>query len=122
MLPCISGSGDSTRLPLERARLSGSPRMSAVAEPIQHLLHDDNLARRNAIVLAVAQAPARGNNNGMVSPASIIVAVLAPDKGLATLPVTAMVFGMWLGTLPLGVLARLFGRPFVLRGGSVFGV
>jgi MFS family permease len=96
--------------------------MSAVAEPIQHILHDDKLARRNAIVLAVAQALAGGNNTVIVSTASIIGAVLAPDKGLATLPVTAMVFGMWLGTLPLGVLARHFGRRFALQSGSVFGI
>jgi predicted MFS family arabinose efflux permease len=96
--------------------------MSAVAEPIQHILHDDKLARRNAIVLAVAQALAGGNNTVIVSTASIVGAVLAPDKGLATLPVTTMVFGMWLGTLPLGVLARHFGRRFALQCGSVFGI
>src|SRR5215510_15594686 len=122
MLPCIGSSGDSTRLPLERTRLSGSPRMSAVAEPIQHILHDDKLACRNAIVLAAAQALAGGNNTVIVSTASIVGAVLAPDKGLATLPVTAMVFGMWLGTLPLGALARHYGRRFALQCGSAFGI
>src|SRR5262249_25647676 len=96
--------------------------MSAIAEPIQHVKTDDNLARRNAIVLAVAQALAGGNNTVIVSTASIVGAVLAPDKGLATLPVTAMVFGMWLGTLPLGVLARHFGRRFALQCGSAFGI
>src|SRR5262249_44355202 len=45
-----------------------------------------------------------------------------PDKGLATLPVTSMVFGMWLGTLPLGLLARHFGRRFALQCGSAFGI
>jgi predicted MFS family arabinose efflux permease len=48
--------------------------------------------------------------------------VLAPDKGLATLPITAMVFGMWFGTLPLGFLARHYGRRFALQTGSVFGI
>ena len=33
-----------------------------------------------------------------------------------------MVFGMWLGTLPLGVLARHFGRRFALQCGSAFGI
>ena len=68
--------------------------MSAAAEPLEHIVSDDNLARRNAIVLSVAQALAGGNNTVIVSTASIVGAVLAPDKGLATLPVTAMVFGM----------------------------
>jgi predicted MFS family arabinose efflux permease len=96
--------------------------MSAIAEPFQHAKPDDDLARRNAVVLAVAQALAGGNNTVIVSTSSIVGAVLAPDKGLATLPVTAMVFGMWLGTLPLGVLARRFGRRFALQCGSVFGI
>ena len=96
--------------------------MSAVAEPLQHTMPDDNLARRNAMVLAVAQALAGGNNTVIVSTASIVGAVLAPDKGLATLPVTSMVFGMWLGTLPLGALARHFGRRFALQSGSAFGI
>ncbi len=96
--------------------------MSAVAEPIAYGTIDDGLARRNAMVLAVAQALAGGNNTVIVSTASIVGAVLAPDKGLATLPITAMVIGMWLGTLPVGALARRFGRRFALQIGSVFGV
>ncbi len=100
--------------------------MSAVAETIeveeQHSAVDDELARRNAMVLAVAQALAGGNNTVIVSTASIVGAALAPDKGLATLPVTAMVIGMWLGTLPLGVLGRRFGRRFALQTGSAFGI
>ena len=96
--------------------------MSAVAEPIPYGTIDDDLARRNAMVLAVAQALAGGNNTVIVSTASIVGAVLAPDKGLATLPITAMVIGMWFGTLPVGWLARRFGRRFALQIGSVFGV
>jgi predicted MFS family arabinose efflux permease len=96
--------------------------MSAIAEPVQHAVPDDNLARRNAIVLAVAQALAGGNSTVIVSTTSIVGAVLAPDKGLATLPVTAMVLGMWLGTLPVGILARHFGRRFALQTGSAFGI
>jgi MFS family permease len=96
--------------------------MSALAEPFQHALFDDKLARRNALVLSVAQALAGGNNTVIVSTASIVGAVLAPDKGLATLPITAMVLGMWLGTLPVGFLARNFGRRFALQTGSVFGI
>ncbi|MGA2567863.1 MAG: MFS transporter [Pseudolabrys sp.] len=96
--------------------------MSAVAEPILTTSVDDSLARRNAMVLAVAQALAGGNNTVIVSTASIVGAVLAPDKGLATLPITAMVIGMWLGSLPVGALARRFGRRFALQTGSAFGI
>ncbi|MGH6683745.1 MAG: MFS transporter [Pseudolabrys sp.] len=96
--------------------------MSAIAEPVQHAHVDDGLARRNAVVLSVAQALAGGNNTVIVSTASIVGAVLAPDKGLATLPITAMVMGMWLGTLPIGWLARHYGRRFALQTGSLFGI
>lgn len=96
--------------------------MSAVAEPVPHVLHDDALARRNAMVLAVAQALAGGNNSVIVSTSAILGSMLAPDKGLATLPVTGMVFGMWIGSLPLGYLARRFGRRVALQSGSAFGI
>ncbi len=96
--------------------------MSAAAEPVLYGTVDDGLARRNAMVLSVAQALAGGNNTVIVSTASIVGAVLAPDKGLATLPITAMVMGMWFGTLPVGWLARRFGRRFALQSGSVFGI
>jgi MFS family permease len=95
--------------------------MSAIAEQVPHV-SDDSLARRNALVLAVAQALAGGNNTVIISTAGIVGAMLAPDKGLATLPVTAMVMGMWIGTLPLGALARHFGRRFALQTGSLFGI
>jgi MFS family permease len=96
--------------------------MSAVAESIAIAGFDNALARRNALVLAVAQALAGGNNTVIVSTASIVGALLAPDKGLATLPITAMVLGMWAGTLPVGALARRYGRRFALQTGSAFGV
>lgn len=96
--------------------------MSAVAEPIQHAVADDRLARRNALILSAAQALAGGNNTVIVSTTAILGAMLAPDKGLATLPITGMVMGMWLGTLPVGALARRFGRRTALQVGSFFGV
>jgi len=96
--------------------------MSAVAEPIQHVVHDDKLARRNAIVLAVAQALAGGNNTVLVATAAIVGTMLAPDKGLATLPISIFVLGMWMGTLPMGVLARRLGRRNALQIGTVCGV
>ena len=81
--------------------------MSALAEPLEHATHDNRLARRNATVLAVAQALAGGNNTVIVATTSILGAMLAPQKGLATLPITFMVFGMWLGTLPVGEIRPL---------------
>ncbi|MEJ2626491.1 MAG: MFS transporter, partial [Pseudolabrys sp.] len=96
--------------------------MSAVAEPVQHAIVDDLLARRNAMVLSAAQALGGANNTIIFSTASIVGAVIAPDKGLATVPITCMVIGMWLGTLPVGVLARRFGRRTALQIGTLFGM
>jgi MFS family permease len=96
--------------------------MSALADPISHSGTNDALARRNALVLAVAQALAGGNMTVVVATSAIIGAVLAPDKSLATLPITTMVFGLWLGTLPIGYLARRHSRRFALQTGSFFGV
>ncbi len=96
--------------------------MTAVADPVHHVTVDDALARRNAMVLSAAQALGGANNTIIFSTASIVGAVLAPDKGLATLPITCMVIGMWLGTLPVGMLARRFGRRTALQIGSLLGV
>ena len=96
--------------------------MSAVAEPVADALAGDRLARRNALVLAIAQALAGGNNTVLVATAAIVGTMLAPDKGLATLPISVFVLGMWMGTLPMGVLARRLGRRSALQIGTVCGV
>jgi MFS family permease len=85
-------------------------------------LIDDGLARRNAIVLAVAQALGGASNIIVYSTATIVGAVIAPDKGLATLPITCMVIGMWLGTLPVGAIARRFGRRAAVQSGAACGI
>ena len=83
---------------------------------------DDRLAKHNTRVLAVAQALAGGNNRVIVTTGGIAGAILAPDPALATLPISVMVVGMWAGTLPVGLLAKAFGRRFALQTGSVFGI
>jgi MFS family permease len=82
----------------------------------------DRLARRNAIVLGVAQALAGANNTVIVTTGGIVGSMLAPDKGLATLPITMFVMGMWLGTLPVGAMAKSVGRRFSLQVASGFGI
>jgi MFS family permease len=94
--------------------------MTVVAEPLTEVT-DDRLAARNALVLAVAQALAGGNNTVIVATSAIIGSLLAPDPALATLPISVMVAGMWLGTLPVGMLAKAYGRRFALQTGSAFG-
>jgi predicted MFS family arabinose efflux permease len=96
--------------------------MSALAEPVMDGAAGDRLARRNALVLAVAQALAGGNSTVLVATAGIVGTMLAPDKGLATLPISIFVLGMWAGTLPLGALARRLGRRSALQIGTGCGV
>ena len=54
--------------------------MSAVAEPVADALAGDRLARRNALVLAIAQALAGGNNTVLVATAAIVGTMLAPGQ------------------------------------------
>ncbi|MDE1972270.1 MAG: MFS transporter [Hyphomicrobiales bacterium] len=82
---------------------------------------DDRLAARNALILAAAQALAGGNNTVIVATGGIAGSMLAPSPMLATLPISTMVLGMWIGTLPVGMLAKAFGRRFALQLGCAFG-
>ena len=84
--------------------------MSAIAETPFDAAAGDRLAKRNALVLATGQALAGANNTVIVATGSILGVMMAPDKSLATLPVSAMVLGIWAGTLPLGFLAKRYGR------------
>lgn len=83
---------------------------------------DDALARRNAVVLALAQALGGGNTSVLVATGGIVGAMLAPSKVLATLPVSCYVIGLWLGTLPLGFLSRRLGRRTAFQIGAASGV
>src|SRR3978361_399427 len=96
--------------------------MSAIAEPSAVVFTDDRLAKRNALVLSVAQALAGGNNAVIVSTGGMVGSMLAPDRGLATLSITMMVVGMWLGTVPVGMLSRKYGRRAALQMGTVVGI
>src|ERR1700689_3719864 len=95
--------------------------MAVVAEPVVDIT-DDRLPGGNALVLALAQALAGGNNTVIAATTGIIGSMLAPDPALATLPISVMVLAMWTGTLPVGMLAKAYGRRFALQTGSAFGI
>jgi predicted MFS family arabinose efflux permease len=96
--------------------------MTAVADARIEPVTDDALARRNAVILAGAQALAGGNSVVMISTASILGAMFAPDKALATVPISVYVVGLWLGTLPVGWLAKQYGRRTSFQVGTACGV
>jgi predicted MFS family arabinose efflux permease len=92
--------------------------MSAIAGPLVD--PSDRLAKRNALVLAAAQALAGGNSIVIVSTAGLVGATLV-DKALATVPVSTYVLGMWMATLPIGMIAKRFGRLASFELGALCG-
>ncbi len=97
--------------------------MSAVAETVLHDVprRPSGPPQRHGTGGGARRWPAATTPSSS-RPLPIIGAVLAPDKGTATLPITCMVIGMWFGTLPIGWLARRFDRRFALQCGSLFGM
>lgn len=95
--------------------------MDATA-PAQIAQPDDRLARKNALILAVCQALAGGNNTVVLATGGILGAMLAPDKIFATVPISVYVLGLWFGALPFGWLARRLGRRTAFQIGTVCGV
>ena len=95
--------------------------MSAVAETALDAVAGDRLARRNATILAVSQALAGANNVVLIATGAIVGAMLAPDRSLATVPVSIYVVGMWIGALPRGWIARHYGRRTSFFVGTAFG-
>ncbi len=82
----------------------------------------DRLARRNALLLALATALAGGNAIVIFATAAIVGAELAPDPAYATIPISFYVVGMAVGTLPIGYIARKYGRRAAFVTGTVAGI
>jgi MFS family permease len=93
--------------------------MSALAEPFVDTT--DRLAKRNALVLAAAQALAGGNSVVIVGTAGIVGGALA-GKSLATVPVSTYVLGLWMATLPVGLVAKRYGRLATFELGALCGM
>jgi MFS family permease len=78
--------------------------------------------RNNLIRLGIAQALAGANSTVVYATGAIIGNLLAPNKALATLPITSMVLGMAVATLPAGAIARRYGRRAAFLAGTGCGV
>lgn len=72
--------------------------------------------------LTIAQALAGANAAVVYATGSIVGNVLAPDKALATLPISVFVVGMAACTLPVGAIARHHGRRAAFLAGTGAGV
>ncbi|ARP79871.1 MFS transporter [Bordetella genomosp. 8] len=84
---------------------------------LRSTLFQGNLAR-----LAVAQALAGANTTVVYATAAIIGNTLAPEKSLATMPISIFVVGMALSTLPAGAIAQRYGRRAAFQAGTGCGV
>lgn len=73
-------------------------------------------------ILATSQALMLSAITLAMTLAAILGAALAPDKGLATLPVAAMVVGTAVASLPAAALMRRVGRRVGFMSGAVLGV
>lgn len=81
----------------------------------------DRIARRNALLLALAGAFGGANASVVFATGSLIGSALAPSPDLATLPVTTFVIGTALSSYPAATLARRYGRRNVFMLGNGFG-
>ncbi|MHB2166011.1 MFS transporter [Alsobacter sp. R-9] len=82
----------------------------------------DRLARRNALILAIAGALAGANSTVIFATGAIMGVQLAPDPSLATLPISIFVVGMAAATLPTGRISRLYGRRTAFMLGTGCGM
>jgi MFS family permease len=72
--------------------------------------------------LTLAQALAGANSVVIFATGAIVGNTLAPDRALATLPISIFVVGMAACILPAGEIARLHGRRAAFLAGTGFGV
>ncbi|TAL52077.1 MAG: MFS transporter [Pandoraea sp.] len=86
---------------------------------------DDSLythASGNVARLTIAQALAGANSTVVYATGSIVGDALAPNRALATLPISIFVVGMAACSLPAGVVAQRFGRRAAFLLGTGCGV
>jgi MFS family permease len=76
-------------------------------------------ARRNVVVLAGCQGLLLVNNSVLITVNALAGYALAPDKALATLPVTMYFIGSALSTLPVSMLMKHLGRRAGFTIGAV---
>lgn len=94
----------------------------ASAEPVE--THDDPRAKRNALILAVAQAFGGANASIVIATAGLAGGYVLPAEqaAFATIPVSLFILGTAFCTLPAQKLMGRVGRRPVFLGAAAFGV
>ena len=78
--------------------------------------------RKNVALLSLSQGLLLTNNSIMIATNGLAGFALAPDKGMATFPVTAYVVGSALVTMQMSLLMRRMGRRTGFMLGAGFGM
>ena len=79
-------------------------------------------ATKNVAVLAACQALLFTNNSTAIALNGLVGYALAPNKALATLPVTGWVVGGAISTLPMSLLMKRLGRRTGFTVGALIGM
>ncbi len=78
-------------------------------------------AKRNVLILAICMALGNSATTLQVTLGGLVGYLLVEDKALATLPVTFVVAGTALATIPASMLMRRVGRKLGFMAGSLLG-
>ena len=84
-------------------------------------LVDDRLARRNAMILLVAQACYGIAVSLVITLGGVVGHTLATDKSLSTLPITTMMIGTTVAVIPASLFMQRFGRRIGFLIGTTAG-
>ena len=79
-------------------------------------------ARKNVVVLAICQGLLLINNSVLITVNALAGYALAPEKALATLPVTMYFVGSALTSLPFSFLMKRYGRQAGFTLGALFAI
>ncbi|MGA7267641.1 MAG: MFS transporter, partial [Aestuariivirga sp.] len=71
---------------------------------------DDHKARRNAVILAIAQALYGATLTALVVTSGLVGTQLAPDPSWATMPMSMTIIGTALTTFPISLMMKRIGR------------
>ena len=88
----------------------------------QQVSGDDRRARRNVVVLSIAQALYMTGAAIQITLSGLVGYLLAVDKSLATFPITAYVLGTLVSTMPASMFMRHVGRRRGFQFGALMGL
>ncbi|WP_262031448.1 MFS transporter [Microvirga sp. Mcv34] len=95
---------------------------TSISDTSFHTSASDAVAKRNAVVLAVAMALGGSSPAIVVSLGGLVGQALASNKELATLPISLLNLGLALGTVPAAMLMRKAGRRLGYMVGAGIGL